>query len=238
MLYFSLFQFFVAIPSPAHIKQIAFAKGSLSPIIHWHSSDNMENLKPSLRFQRADDSSVWVSATCFYQRTVTALLLLHMITSQSKLFLRSWKSWRQIYYLYLIRWREMRLSFREGHLCCWGSWSHWRYISLNWESAQIQISITAACGVSRSFRAALEKVKTVHMYKLCSHQGPCLKSFLFFVSIYVLVHVYHLRFSYHSVILGYHHTRTCHSVWILVKIVKWIVFPWFWCCLTLVTLTN
>ncbi|MCI4375623.1 hypothetical protein PGIGA_G00111830 [Pangasianodon gigas] len=48
------------IPSPPQIKEIAFAKGSLSPTIHWHSSDNMENLKPSLRFRRTYGASGWM----------------------------------------------------------------------------------------------------------------------------------------------------------------------------------
>lgn len=66
----SLFQLFVAIPSPPHIKEIVFAKGSLSPTIHWHSSDNMENLKPILRFKKSGASD-WVSAA--RQGIVTAL---------------------------------------------------------------------------------------------------------------------------------------------------------------------
>lgn len=54
---------FIAIPSPPHITEIAFAKGSLSPTIHWHSLDNMETLKPVLRFKRSGVSD-WVRAAC------------------------------------------------------------------------------------------------------------------------------------------------------------------------------
>ncbi|KAF7711851.1 hypothetical protein HF521_000862 [Silurus meridionalis] len=63
------------IPSPPHIKEIAFAKGSLSPTIHWHSSDNMENLKPVVRFRKANDASDWMEGNVIrLQRGTLALL--------------------------------------------------------------------------------------------------------------------------------------------------------------------
>ncbi|XP_060776002.1 interleukin-23 receptor isoform X2 [Neoarius graeffei] len=70
------------IPSPARIKQIAFAKGSLSPIIHWYSSDNMENLKPSLRFRRVYGSSVWMegNVTQLHRGTLVLLRKLEPLT--------------------------------------------------------------------------------------------------------------------------------------------------------------
>uniref|UniRef100_A0AAR2J0F7 Interleukin 23 receptor n=1 Tax=Pygocentrus nattereri TaxID=42514 RepID=A0AAR2J0F7_PYGNA len=42
------------------IKEIAFAKGSLSPTIHWQSSDNMTLLKPRVRFRKTDGASTWM----------------------------------------------------------------------------------------------------------------------------------------------------------------------------------
>ncbi|KAL6458073.1 hypothetical protein MHYP_G00333030 [Metynnis hypsauchen] len=42
------------------IKEIAFAKGSLSPTIHWQSSDNMTLLKPRVRFRKTDGALTWM----------------------------------------------------------------------------------------------------------------------------------------------------------------------------------
>uniref|UniRef100_A0A3B1IM81 Interleukin 23 receptor n=1 Tax=Astyanax mexicanus TaxID=7994 RepID=A0A3B1IM81_ASTMX len=49
------------IPSAPHIKTIELTKGSLSATIHWQSPDNMELLKPKLRFRKTDGSSVWMT---------------------------------------------------------------------------------------------------------------------------------------------------------------------------------
>ncbi|XP_036426561.1 interleukin-23 receptor [Colossoma macropomum] len=46
--------------STPQIKEIAFAKGSLSPTIHWQSSDDMELLKPRVRFRKTNDASTWM----------------------------------------------------------------------------------------------------------------------------------------------------------------------------------
>ncbi|XP_017574401.1 interleukin-23 receptor [Pygocentrus nattereri] len=46
--------------SMPQIKEIAFAKGSLSPTIHWQSSDNMTLLKPRVRFRKTDGASTWM----------------------------------------------------------------------------------------------------------------------------------------------------------------------------------
>ncbi|XP_053492572.1 interleukin-23 receptor isoform X1 [Ictalurus furcatus] len=69
------------IPSPPQIKEIAFTKGSLSPTIHWHSSDNMENLTPSLRF-RTQDTSRWMegNVTQLHRGTLTLLGNLEPLT--------------------------------------------------------------------------------------------------------------------------------------------------------------
>ncbi|KAI4883347.1 hypothetical protein NFI96_011196 [Prochilodus magdalenae] len=47
--------------STPQIEQIAFAKGSLSAIIHWQSSDDMELLKPRVRFRKMHDAA-WMEA--------------------------------------------------------------------------------------------------------------------------------------------------------------------------------
>ncbi|XP_053355234.1 interleukin-23 receptor isoform X2 [Clarias gariepinus] len=44
------------IPSRPQIRKMVFAKGSLSPTVHWHSSDSMEDLKPELRFQMGNSN--------------------------------------------------------------------------------------------------------------------------------------------------------------------------------------
>ncbi|KAI5614593.1 interleukin 23 receptor [Silurus asotus] len=71
------------IPSPPHIKEIAFAKGSLSPTIYWHSSDNMENLKPVVRFRKANDASDWMEGNVirFHRGTLALLGTLTPLTS-------------------------------------------------------------------------------------------------------------------------------------------------------------
>ncbi|XP_062854233.1 interleukin-23 receptor [Trichomycterus rosablanca] len=48
------------IPSTPQIMNIVFAKGSLSPTIHWQSSDDMDLLTPVLSIQRADIASNWM----------------------------------------------------------------------------------------------------------------------------------------------------------------------------------
>ncbi|TSL22043.1 Interleukin-12 receptor subunit beta-2 [Bagarius yarrelli] len=63
------------IPSRPQIEAIVFPRDSLSPIIHWHSTDNMENLKPSLRFRIAHDSSDWMGGN-MTERQKDALVLL------------------------------------------------------------------------------------------------------------------------------------------------------------------
>uniref|UniRef100_A0A8B9RI88 Interleukin 23 receptor n=1 Tax=Astyanax mexicanus TaxID=7994 RepID=A0A8B9RI88_ASTMX len=69
------------IPSAPHIKTIELTKGSLSATIHWQSPDNMELLKPKLRFRKTDGSSVWVSLIQHYKGKVMMLDDLEPLTS-------------------------------------------------------------------------------------------------------------------------------------------------------------
>ncbi|KAK3574377.1 hypothetical protein QTP86_006150 [Hemibagrus guttatus] len=70
------------IPSRPQIKEIVFAKGSLSPIIHWHSSDNMETLKPRLGFQIKYSNKVWMegNVTQLHKGTLVLLETLEPLT--------------------------------------------------------------------------------------------------------------------------------------------------------------
>ncbi|XP_058257877.1 interleukin-23 receptor isoform X2 [Hemibagrus wyckioides] len=70
------------IPSRPQIKEILFPKGSLSPIIHWHSSDNMETLKPRLRFQIKLDNASWMegNVTQIHRGTLMLLEMLEPLT--------------------------------------------------------------------------------------------------------------------------------------------------------------
>ncbi|XP_060723497.1 interleukin-23 receptor isoform X2 [Tachysurus vachellii] len=63
------------IPSRPEIKEIVFTKGSLSPTLYWHSSDNMENLKPRLRFRITHDHSGWVEGNVAQLHKGTLVLL-------------------------------------------------------------------------------------------------------------------------------------------------------------------
>ncbi|KAL7891321.1 hypothetical protein AOLI_G00007970 [Acnodon oligacanthus] len=69
--------------STPQIKEIAFAKGSLSPTIHWQSSDNMELLKPRVRFRKTDGASTWMEGNFIRLQRGELLMLndLELLTS-------------------------------------------------------------------------------------------------------------------------------------------------------------